>query len=219
MDNSILVSCVMPTRGRAHLAPLAVECFLSQTYPNKELLILDDGDEPSFPAGWQPPAGVKYSISDGTIRYNIPQKLNALCESAHGEIICRFDDDDWSSRDRIESQLQRLLESGRSVTGFHSMIFIDELGSMRKYRGELNYCLGSSMMFRRTYWASHRWNEKKIVGSDNAFGREAAIGGELISVDAGRFMYARVHASNTSPKEMHLYGEVRQDELPAVLCR
>ncbi len=210
------VSAIMPTRGRPRLAPLAVECFLAQTYPDKELLILDDGDDPSFPARWQPPAGVKYEITPGTVRYNIPQKLNDLCESANGQTICRFDDDDWSSPDRIQTQLQRLVESGRSVTGFHSMVFIDESGDMRKYRGEPNYCLGSSMMFHRNYWGSHPWNEKKIIGSDNVFAREAAIAGELISVDAGWTMYARVHGSNTSPKEMHRYSELREDELLSV---
>lgn len=215
MDLPILVSCVMPTRARPQFAPLAVDCFQAQTYPHKELLILDDEDEPSFPADWIPPQGINRNVE--TIRFNIPQKLNKLCAAARGDVICRFDDDDWSAPDRIETQLSRLMDSGLSVTAFNAMVFVDDAGNMRKYRGTRDYGLGSSMMFLRSYWESHRWYEKKIVGSDNAFAREAAAIGEIASVDAGRFMYARAHATNTSPKEMHLYGEVGMDEIPAVL--
>ena len=40
-----LVSCIMPTASRRRFVPLAIRYFLSQDYPNKELLILDDGDD------------------------------------------------------------------------------------------------------------------------------------------------------------------------------
>lgn len=215
MDNEILVSCIMPTRGRPQFAPQAVKCFLAQTYPHKELLILDDEDEPSFPADWIPPAGVSRVVE--TIRFNIPQKLNKLCAAARGEVISRFDDDDWSASRRLETQLDRLLNSGCAMTGYHSMVFIDESGNMKKYRGSSNYCLGSSMMFRKSFYGSHRWNERKFIGSDKYFGRAAAEENQLISVDAGDMMYARVHAGNTAPKRMDKWSELQPGEAPSVL--
>ena len=39
-----LVTCVMVTRDRPHLAQRAIQCFLSQTYIPRELLIVNDGD-------------------------------------------------------------------------------------------------------------------------------------------------------------------------------
>ena len=39
-----LITCAMVTRNRPLLAHRAIHCFMNQTYANKELLILDDGD-------------------------------------------------------------------------------------------------------------------------------------------------------------------------------
>ena len=40
-----LVSCVMPTADRRQWVPQAIRNFQQQNYPNRELLIVDDGRE------------------------------------------------------------------------------------------------------------------------------------------------------------------------------
>ena len=40
-----LISCIMPTFNRRAFIPLALQHFLAQDYPNKELVIVDDGAE------------------------------------------------------------------------------------------------------------------------------------------------------------------------------
>jgi len=40
-----LVSCILPTRNRSQLLRRAIQYYDRQTYPNRELLILEDGDE------------------------------------------------------------------------------------------------------------------------------------------------------------------------------
>ena len=44
-----LITCIMPARGRPEMTAAAVECWKAQSWPNKELLILDDADYPAFP--------------------------------------------------------------------------------------------------------------------------------------------------------------------------
>ena len=39
----MLVSCVMPTCNRQGLISVALKCFLSQDWPDKELVVIDDG--------------------------------------------------------------------------------------------------------------------------------------------------------------------------------
>jgi hypothetical protein len=51
MPDFPLVSAIMPTRARPQFAREAVDLFLAQTWPNKELVILDDEEHPSFPSG------------------------------------------------------------------------------------------------------------------------------------------------------------------------
>ncbi len=212
MDNSILVSAIMPTRGRPELARKAVECWQWQTYTNTELLILDDDDDPSFPGGVNG-SDIYYKANLG--RWNIPQKLNQLCAQANGEVIVRFDDDDWSAPGRIEDQLQRLLDSGLGVTGYHSMMFVDESGNCRKYVNDRNsYALGTSLMFLKQFWTEHSFDEMKSLGSDNAFGNEARKISQLITEDAGELMFARAHVKNSNEKDLRApsYRRVTPEE-------
>ena len=39
------ISCLMITANRLHIAKRAIKCFADQSYPNKELIIIDDGEE------------------------------------------------------------------------------------------------------------------------------------------------------------------------------
>lgn len=39
----MLVSCIMPTYNRQDLIPVALKCYLSQDWPDKELVVIDDG--------------------------------------------------------------------------------------------------------------------------------------------------------------------------------
>ncbi|MBP3960494.1 glycosyltransferase [Gemmata sp. G18] len=40
-----LVSCIMPTRNRRVRSARALHNFLAQDYPNKELVVIDDGTD------------------------------------------------------------------------------------------------------------------------------------------------------------------------------
>jgi len=44
-DALSLVSCIMPTYNRRAFVPQAIYYFLRQDYPNKELIIVDDGTD------------------------------------------------------------------------------------------------------------------------------------------------------------------------------
>ncbi len=198
MDNSILVSAIMPTRGRRELARKAVDYWRAQTYANTELIIIDDDDDPSFPGGIEDPR-IFYRQNLG--RWNIPQKLNQLCVVARGEVIVRFDDDDYSAPGRIEDQLQRLMDSGLGVSGYHSMIFLNESGDCRKYVNDRNsYALGTSLMFLKSFWAEHPFDEMKSLGSDNAFGTIAREAHQLITEDTRDLIFARAHSRNSIEK-------------------
>ncbi len=92
-----LISSIMPTKGRVEFAARAYQSWLDQTtaYVRRELVILDDEEDPSFPDQWSFPESVKYSRVEGAL--NIPQKRNLCCEIAQGDIIMHLDSDDWSA--------------------------------------------------------------------------------------------------------------------------
>jgi glycosyltransferase involved in cell wall biosynthesis len=85
------VSCIMPTADRRPYVASALRFFARQDYPDRELVIVDDGADrvadliPADPR-------VRYVGLPG--RLVLGEKRNRACEAASGEIIVHWDDDD-----------------------------------------------------------------------------------------------------------------------------
>lgn len=201
-----LVSCIMPTANRAAFVAESVAYFLTQDYPRKELLILDDGKDNTI-QGIPLDRGIYYEHRDAP--ETIGAKRNALCEMAAGDIILHWDDDDVSAPGRITRQVEELVFSGADIAGFHSMVFIDEQGKRAwHYHGGQNYILGTSMCYyKRALATRHFLNENK--GEDWHFLEqfpttihESKNSGFPLSkrhaTDAGATMMARIHPKGTA---------------------
>lgn len=202
-----LVSAIMPTRGRPQWAKQAVESFAVQTYPKRELIIIDDINERSFPNG-----GIEIPRCNSLVIYllhksrSIAEKRNLCCSYAKGDLICHWDSDDHSEPARIQSQVDFIERSEASVIGCHSMLFHMEQGDCWfKYCGYGDYAIGTSLMYRKSWWTDHPFRDggpgyQANVGEDSEFVKAAQRLGQLATVDADTLMYARIHATNTSIK-------------------
>lgn len=120
-SKSPLVSCVMPTHNRRRFVPQAINYFLRQDYPNKELIIVDDGTDPVAELVPQE-RNIQYiRLSTG---HSIGVKRNLAAEAARGEILLTWDDDDWYAPDRISYQVRPLLEGRAEVTGMGNTLML-----------------------------------------------------------------------------------------------
>lgn len=173
-----------------------MQSFRQQTYQNRELLILWSsaaaGDHPSIADD------VRIVVVYGRPPIGIARNLG--CEQAHGEIICHWDDDDYSAPNRITDQVGRLLDTGKAVTGYSSMRFTDGRRNWQ-YSGSAGYALGTSLCYRRDFWQVNRFPPEQ-VGEDNSFVARARARGAIVSVDAGDLMFATIHGGNTSPRQL-----------------
>ncbi len=103
------VSGLMVTRDRAELAKFAVFCFRRQTYPNRELVIVDDGPDDTLEQ-WVA------NLADSQIVYvrlpdegkSLGQLRNIAVDRASGDYVAQWDDDDLSDPIRLETQLAAL---------------------------------------------------------------------------------------------------------------
>lgn len=107
----MLVSCLMPTFGRfphlAYLVEEAVECFLRQTYEDRELIIYND--TPGQNIQFHHP---KVRVINTNFRYaTLGDKLHWMLEQAQGEYICRWDDDDLSLPWRLSYSVAKLFDA------------------------------------------------------------------------------------------------------------
>ncbi|MDX6694829.1 MAG: hypothetical protein QOF02_2432 [Blastocatellia bacterium] len=117
-----LVSCIMPTYNRQPFLPIALKNFMAQDYPNKELVIVDDSDEPADELFKGQP-GVRYVHLDA--RGSIGAKRNLACQMAQGEIIAHWDDDDWYSPERLRYQARPILAGDADLNGLSSAFVLE----------------------------------------------------------------------------------------------
>lgn len=196
-----LISCIMPTRERRKFIPAAIDCFLAQTYPNKELIIIDDG--PDRVSDLIPPGGLirYYHIQE---RRSVGEKRNIAINAAAGDYIAHFDDDDWSHPSRLKEQIKLLIGAQTSIVGYRSMYFLDETNKRAfvYMNDEELYALGTSLLYSRAYWKGGKFPDK-YVSEDNDFISRAQRSRGLVVADANDRMVARIHSGNTSDKSIY----------------
>jgi len=115
------ISCITPTFNRAHLLPRAIESTINQTYPNWEMIIVDDGSEDKTEEVVQ-----KYVQKDARVKYykNPGKGGNAArnygIRQAKGEWIAFLDDDAENLPERFRKQLDAATQTGSSflVSGY-----------------------------------------------------------------------------------------------------
>jgi glycosyltransferase involved in cell wall biosynthesis len=194
MSSFPLVSCVMPTWNRARFVPTAIRCFLQQFYENKELIIVDDGMQPlDIPND----SRIKYIQRD--VRMTTGSKRNLGAQEASGEIIVNWDDDDFSASYRLEDQVQRLLKTGKAVTGYNATVNYDEVTGLfyKNTGGPPYYASGTSQCYRKEWWQKNPFPDCSF-GEDSVFARTARLANELSIADVNKTMVARKHANNTA---------------------
>lgn len=135
----ILVSVVIPTYKRSvKFLSRAVESVLNQTYKNIEIIIVDDN--PGFPEIRKEVENyVKELNSDKVIYHQNEKNLggsltrNAGIDLAHGEYLAFLDDDDEFMEQKIERQLQFMLDTDCDLS-FSDMIMYNNAGQVVDYR-------------------------------------------------------------------------------------
>jgi len=106
-----MISCLCPTFNRypqlGFLLEESVECFLRQSYPDKELLILND--TPGQKLRFDHP---QVRIFNSELRLpDLSAKIQYLIDRADGELFCRWDDDDLSFPWRLHYSLGKLQDT------------------------------------------------------------------------------------------------------------
>lgn len=192
------VGCIMPTADRRAFVPGAIAQFLQQNYENRELIVVDDGDD---------------SIADliptcDNIRYyrlparlSVGAKRNLACGLTEAELIMHWDDDDWRSRDWLASQVRTLTEDQAEICGLDKVLFYEpetRLGWRYVYDGNEPWVCGGTLGYTRDYWDRTRFPDRN-VGEDNAFVWGGAPNRLSLNRQSDGYV-ALIHPYNTSPK-------------------
>lgn len=204
-----IVSCVMPTADRAPFVPQAIECFLAQDFPSRELVVLDSGNEP---IDHLLPADPRIRYERAAPSLKLGELRNRSCELARGQIIVHWDDDDWYPADRISRQVRRLCESGAELCATSRIYFLEN-GGNRAWEycsgGPRPWLAGSSFAFRRSLWERQKFHAVR-VGEDAYFSSKVSAH-MVVDLADPALVIATVHARNTSPKRPNGGGWKKAD--------
>ena len=201
-----LVSCIMPTAGRPAYTLRAIQYFMAQDYPHKELVIVynKDADLPVHAPGlpYVFPDNIKLVQVNTKI---IGQKRNEACLHAAGAIIAQWDDDDIYNTNRLTLQVMPILAGEAHITGLTNFVFFEgptgqcwmptESLFTEIYVGGVH---GGSLVFDRRVWELLAWYPNIPTGEDAWFLNRVMKKGATIKAIDGRdtFVYIR-HHSNT----------------------
>ncbi|KIO76842.1 hypothetical protein TH53_12620 [Pedobacter lusitanus] len=159
----------MPTANRQIFIPYAIDYFLHQDYPNAELIIIDDGMH-SVASLIPKHRRIRYYYfrpigSIGAIR-------NLACETASGDIIIHWDDDDWYAQDWISHQVNALIKSGADITGLSNVNYFSTLVNKRwcykNKENNISWVYGGTLAYWKSFWKKHKFNSLQL-GEDNNF--------------------------------------------------
>lgn len=199
--NQPLVSCIMPTANRQKYIPLTINYFLSQNYPNKELIIIDDGKE-SILSLLPKDIQIKYFYTEplGTIGL----KRNYACKKASGKIIIHWDDDDWYANDWISKQVNFLLTSGADICGIGNVNFYSTekntfwVGTSKNRNNPASsvpLLNGATLVYWKKFWEQHPFQDLQ-TGEEKDFIRNS--GAEVFAHDYINGFVAVLHPYNTT---------------------
>jgi O-antigen biosynthesis protein len=194
-----LVTCIMPTANRRRFVEKAIRYFDRQTYGNRELIIIDDGDNPveDLARGNEQ---IRYVHLDRPA--TVGAKRNLACEQARGEIIAHWDDDDWYAPNRLDYQVAAIARSSGAICGVNDLIYYD-LRQRRAFRyiyprDQRPWLAGNALCYGVKAWARSRFNDID-VGEDALF-VWSATAQDVIALPDSRFIVAMIHSGNVSPK-------------------
>jgi glycosyltransferase involved in cell wall biosynthesis/predicted O-methyltransferase YrrM len=213
-----VVSCIMPTFNRPWAVPMAIGYFLAQDYPERELIVVDDGDQS---IGHLLPADPRIRYLRLQQRFTVGSKRNIACREARGEFIVHWDDDDWNASWRLSYQVAEMLRTHADVSGTDRFYNWDPLtGEAWRYSsaGVGFLCLtGGTLMYRHSFWQGHPFPEVD-VGEDNAFVMNSSQA-KIAVLDRQDFYVATIHPGNTSPKLIGppLWSSIGESEIAGIM--
>ncbi|WP_282173956.1 glycosyltransferase family 2 protein [Cytobacillus firmus] len=131
--DSVLVSIITPTYNAENFILETIESVVNQTYPNWELLIVDDCSQDSTIEK------IKFAANkDRRIKLYILQEnsgaavaRNRALREAKGKYVAFLDSDDLWEKEKLEKQLNFMLENNIAFS-FSSYKIIDTNGDVQK---------------------------------------------------------------------------------------
>lgn len=199
------VSVLTPTYNRRKFLPSLIECYLSQTYPQKrmEWIILDDGTdcvEDVFEEAKKKIPSIRYIRLES--KFLIGAKRNILNREANGDILVAMDDDDYYSPERVRHAVTKLCSQPNVELAGCTEIFMFYTDIQKIYKlGPYNqkHATNGTMAWKKSYALSHVYDETVTHAEERSFLDNYIH--PMIQLDPLKVMLVISHSENTFDKK------------------
>lgn len=159
-----LISVIMATRNRPEFLAHALECYRRQTYPLRELIVVDD-DDSTLPADEEAilPLGRLIRVREGT---TLGAKFNRGVVEARGLLCQKWDDDDWYAPTFLETMVSAFLAHAPSRRGRSAVAYqiLAQWLDLERWRvldppPPSDNPSGGTLLFAREDWEHHPFRD------------------------------------------------------------
>lgn len=193
------VACILPTRDRPRFVRQAVGYFLRQDYPQRSLIVMDDGVEPVkelltelIPQG---DSRVRYVRLNPESSLTRGAKRNRGCELApEGALIAHWDDDDWMAPDRLSRQVRTLLAADADLCSAAGVLHFRP-GTGQSWRERGDYHTSSTLLYRKSVWRRSRLADR--TGHEEAPLLTSLSPERVVRISRPDFYVVMLHDGNT----------------------
>lgn len=194
MADEHLVSCVCVTRNRVGMLRRAVSCFLNQTYPARELVVVYEADDPAtrdYLAASIHPA-IRPVEVDVSPKLSLGDLRNISIRSSCGRFVAQWDDDDWYGPTRLADQIDAIRQSGRLGCVLSRWLMYDVLTATAYVSGTRAW--EGSLVAERSAIPPYPSLPK---GEDSVAIAQMIAAGKLVALDRPQLYIYTVHGENT----------------------
>ena len=175
--------------------------FQGQTYPNKELVVIDSSDGGGV---LQDRADVYVRAEPGTW---VGPMRNLGVKAARGDWIMWFDDDDWRHPDLAANLMDLALKSSSCIAGLNSYYWIDVDGKMSRR------CCGNWPVFGAAVYRHFHdfplFREKPMWKTDSYWIPRMRERGQMVLMNHPEWYAYVFHGSNVHNRDFmdHIVGK------------
>jgi glycosyltransferase involved in cell wall biosynthesis len=199
-----LISCLCVSKRPEHLVN-AISCFSSQTYPNKELVVVVTEDDTASIKHLKSLSvkGLKYFIGGHSAKMSLGSLRNLSIEKSAGEYFCQWDDDDWYHSQRLEIQLSEALKHNKSGSVLAYWLIYNAVDKSAYLSHP--HIWGASILCKRELFTKRLRYPDQATGEDSAFLKSLYTKNCLYPIVMPSLYIYNYHGSNTMSFEHFNY--------------
>lgn len=202
-STSPLISCLCVTWKKPRMLNRVINCFLDQTYENKQLVIIyEDFDE--LTSNFMAKIPENYQIKPVKIS-SYPKKTlgelrNISIQAADGEFVCQWDDDDWFDPDRLDQQMKAIKQTGKLASILTRWIVFNAL-THKSYLSNSRLWEGS-VLCRKDIIQKYPY-PKLPKGEDSQVIHNLFINDHIAFIQNAPELYVYIYHGNNTWEEQH----------------